>query len=464
MSSAGKKGGAGGIALGYGVHIERSRNTLKADFWAELERVKDVFEQSTTMNVAFEAIVDEILRPGLYQIGDTTKPANPIEYVFVTDILKNLVMYGYSTYKQVDVSGEKIYQVPDGAEVSIKFNNKKNKWVADKKNKYDAFKPDNQNSKSGNFFNEDGENGDDEELQIVILSPPTEFGPVSFAHRTLPEALRMERFMHYMELRDIHNSARECFVTVDNNAIATSNTGMPWMSSSVPSGAALAMGDYNSLVENRVEMLRQLKESTQMRRAESGAMGTVGLGLRTNMRSQAHIEMDITDGHRADEAAHMRGREAELQFMMRLGHRVLQSMGVPPQQIGETPSAERAAGAERSTGAAIEAFASRCKHFRVVIEPALAVAGLRFGNVTRADAFERLFPLVTTDAAIEMMSGLFQVEPGLFDREAVEEMQTLKRSMGARGDAVKNEAEPKKRQKTNYEKQVTIEQKAQPAV
>ena len=431
---------------------------MKQQFWDELSRVRDIFEQNSTMAVAFEAIVDEILRPGLYK-SDSTEPADPIEYVFVTDILKNLVLYGYSTFKRVDVKGSAAYQVPDGAEVSVKFNADENRWVADKKNKYDFA-----NIAEIGETDKHDDDDDDEDLEVVIISPPTENGPVSFAHRTLPEALRMERFMHHMELRDIHNSRRECFVTVDNNAISTSNTGMPWMHSSMPSGAALATGDYNSLVENRIEMLRALKESTQIRRFESGQGGTVGLGLRSNARAAPHIELDITDGHRQDECSHLRGREAELQFLLRLGHRVLQAMGVPPQQIGETPSAERAAGAERSTGAAIEAFASRCKHFRVVIAPALSTAGLRFGNVTRADAFERLFPLVTTDAAIEMMSGLFQVEESLFDRAAVKEMQTLKRSMGNRGDAVKNEAEPKKRQKTSYEKQVTIQEKAQPSV
>lgn len=428
---------------------------MKEQFWDELARVKDIFEQNSTMAVAFEAIVDEILRPGLYK-ADSTDPADPIEYVFVTDILKNLVLYGYSTYKRVDVKGSAAYQVPDGSEVSVKFDPDENRWKADKKNKFDFVKSITKGGKA------DDEN-DEDDLNVVIISPPTENGPVSFAHRTLPEALRMERFMHHMELRDIHNSRRECFVTVDNNAISTSNTGMPWMHSSMPAGSALASGGYNELVENRMEMLRALKESTQIRRFESGQGGTVGLGLRSNARVAPHIELDITDGHHQDECTHMRGREAELQFLLRLGHRVLQAMGVPPQQIGETPSAERAAGAERSTGAAIEAFASRCKHFRVVIAPALETAGLRFGNVTRADAFERLFPLVTTDAAIEMMSGLFQVDEGLFNREAVEEMQTLKRSMGSRGDAIKNEAEPQKRKKTSYEKQVTIEEKAQPS-
>jgi len=429
---------------------------MKQLFWDELGRVKDIFEQNSTMAIAFEAIVDEILRPGLYK-KDSTEPADPTEYVFVNDILKNLVVYGYSTFKRVDKNGTVAYQVPDGSEVSVKFDTETNKWTADKKNKYDFLE-------NHNFAKESDAEEDEADLDVVIISPPTENGPVSFAHRTMPEALRMERFMHHMEIRDIHNSRRECYVTVDNNAISTTGTGMPWLNSSLPTGSAIASGDYNSLVENRIEMLRALKESTQIRRFESGQGGTVGLGLRSNGRVAPHIELDITDGHRQEECSHLRGREAELQFLMRLGHRVLQSMGVPPQQIGETPSAERAAGAERSTGAAIEAFASRCKHFRVVIAPALEVSNLRFGNVTRADAFERLFPMVTTKAAIEMMSGLFQVEETLFDKDAVEEMQALKRSMGKRGDAVKNEAEPQKRQKTSYEKQVTVEEKAQPSV
>lgn len=444
------------------MHIERSRNTVKSKFWAELERVKDIFEQNTTMHIAFEAIVDEILRPGLYK-KESTEPADPIQYVFVNDILRNLVVFGYSTYKKIEVGKENVmYQVPDGSDVSVKFDSESNKWVADKKNSFADITS--QGTTGKNDFLLETNAGDEEELNVVILTPPTEFGPVSCAHRTIPEALRMERFMHHLELRDKHNSHRETFVTVDNSAVATSNSGMPWMGSSMPSGSALATGDYTSLVENRIEMLRALKDSTELRRKESGARGTVGMGLRTIMNENQHLELDITDGHRQEECRHMRGREAELQFLMRLGHRVLQSMGVPPQQIGETPSSERAAGAERSTGAAIEAFASRCKHFRAVIAPVLEMAGLRFGNVTRADAFERLFPMVTTDAAIEMMSGLFQVDPELFDHEAVKEMQTLKRSMGSRGDAVKNSDEPQKRKKTSYEKQVTVEEKAQPSV
>lgn len=444
------------------MHIERCRNTVKSLFWDELAKVKDIFEQNTTMHVALEAIMDEILRPGLYKIG-SLEPANPMQYVFVNDIVKNLILYGYSAFKKAEGKGEPVFQVPDGAEVSIKFSQKEKKWKADKKNKFSFMESDVKN----HAINEDFdlvEEDDENDLEVVILSPPTENGPVSFVHRSMPEALRLERFMHHMEVRDLHNASREVYVTVDNNAVSASNTGAPWLSSAIPTGAAIATGDYNSLVENRIEMLRQLKESTQIRRAESSASGTVGLGLRTTAAAKPHLELDITDGHRPEECSHMRGREAELQFLMRLSHRVLQAMGVPPQQIGETPSAERAAGAERSTGAAIEAFASRCKHFRVVLAPALEVAGLRFGNVTRADAFERLFPMVKTEAAIEMMSGLFQVETNLFDEESVKEMQALKRSMGSRGDAAQKSGEPQKRQKTAYEKQVTIEQKAQPSV
>lgn len=462
MSAAGQSGGAGRIALGYDVHIERCRNTVKTLFWDELAKVKDIFEQNTTMNVALEAVMDEILRPGLYK-NQTLEPASPMQYVFVNDIVKNLILYGYSAFKKAEGKGEHVFQVPDGSEVSIKFSQKEQKWVADRKNKFSII----ESESKGHSVNDDFDlvdEDEEEDLDVVILSPPTESGPVSFVHRSMPEALRLERFMHHMETRDLHNATRECYVSVDNNAVSVTNTGAPWMSSAIPTGAAIATGDYNSLVENRIDMLRQLKESTQIRRAESGAGGTVGLGLRSAFSRKPHIELDITDGHRAEECGHMRGREAELQFLMRLSHRVLQAMGVPPQQIGETPSAERAAGAERSTGAAIEAFASRCKHFRVVLAPALKTAGLRFGNVTRADAFERLFPMVKTEAAIEMMSGLFQVETSLFDEESVKEMQSLKRNMGSRGDAAQKSGEPQKRQKTAYEKQVTVEQKAQPAV
>ena len=147
-------------------------HSVQLSYWARLEEIENLYDDCAELQIAQEAYWDEISRPGLRKKG-SRKPNNVVPsaaFSFLQDTCRNLFLYGYSVYRQLEKSGEFI--VPSGARVSIRFDKDKEKWVADSQRSTSVLHP---------------PAPDDNEYTIIILSPPTEEGPISLAAAAVPE-------------------------------------------------------------------------------------------------------------------------------------------------------------------------------------------------------------------------------------------------------------------------------------
>ena len=146
---------------------------------------------------------------------------------------------------------------------------------------------------------------------------------------------------------------------------------------------------------------------------------------------------------------------------------MLLGYGVRPRSglCQETPSSERVSGAERSTGHALEAFAQRAQQMRNMIRPAVKACGLEFGKRMRPDMFERIYPLMKPESAVDVLSQMFVVTPEDFDVEAVAEDQAARRSCGKNKKRPAEESDNEEEErKTNYAKHADVEKRAEPPV
>lgn len=397
-----------------------------------------MYSTCVELQVAQEAYWDEISRPGLRRKGSrrlgTMIPAPALN--FLQDTCRNLFLYGYSLYRVLGKSGE--FVVPSGAEVSIRFDPDEEKWVPDARRARNVLHPPSSN---------------DEEYTIIILAPPSEHGPTSFANAAMPEARRLLQMRRLADTREKFNSIPAVYATVDNNAMSTD-------SGIVAAGQRDNDTDtYEDLIKQRARYLKQAKEATDTLNTERSGRGRVGAGIEP-AKGGMHIEYYVADGRRAEQVRHLHGPADELHSLLKQRHIVLQAAGCPAQAVGETPSSERVSGAERSTGHALEAFTQRAQQMRNMIMPAVKACGLEFGKRMRPDMFERIYPLMKPEAAVQVLSQMFIVTEEDFDLEAVAEDQAGRRSGGS---AKRSAEEPPEERKTNYKRHADVEKRAEPA-
>ncbi len=127
--------------------------------------------------------------------GLATEDNDPVKsglLITIVDLIKNLVLYGYSCYRILGYKGDEeetaVVQVPSGREMPIRFSSKKLRWVPDHVSR--------RQETVGDFFSadvgsdEDTDDEDDDESnpfrwQTVVWMPPTESRCTSFAAQAL---------------------------------------------------------------------------------------------------------------------------------------------------------------------------------------------------------------------------------------------------------------------------------------
>jgi hypothetical protein len=99
---------------------------------------------------------------------------------------------------------------------------------------------------------------------------------------------------------------------------------------------------------------------------------------------------------------------------------------------------------------------------RNMIRPAVKACGLEFGKRMRPDMFERIYPLMKPESAVEVLSQMFVVTPDDFDVGAVAEDQAARRAGGGGKKRAAEESPPEER-KTSYTKHADVEKRAEPS-
>lgn len=227
--------------------------------------------------MAQEAYWDEVVRPGLVKRASTkTEHVVPPPVMhFLHHTAKNLFIYGYSVHRRL-AGGE--YVVPSGSELSVRFDCETERWVADT-------------------------DKDAEDFTVVILFPPTERTPVSYATAALDEIIRLNEMHERRAKRDAYNSNPTVFATVDRHAMDTSKGVV-----AVPAQAARpGVEDYADLIDRRSDILRRSTEATETLNRERRGYGQVGGGIQ-RPAAQEHTTYYVDDGRRAEQARHLHGR------------------------------------------------------------------------------------------------------------------------------------------------------------
>ena len=409
-------------ALSRAVGIGR-RNRGDARYTARLKLIEDTYADSAELQIAQEAYWDEVMRPGINKRGSakTNQPIPAPFLHFLHNVIRNIFLFGYSAYRKLP-GGE--FVVPSGAQLSIRFDLDLEEWVADAEYA--------------------------EEFSVIVFSPPTEKGPVSFAAAALVEIIRLNEMHERRTNRDAYNSRPTVFATIDHNAMDTHKGVL-----ATNKAGDASTKSYDDLIETRAEILRKSKEATDTLNRERCGQGRVGAGIEKPV-CQSHVEYYVADGRRAEQARHLHGPADELHAIIKQRHISLQAAGVPPQVIGETPTSERVSGAERSTGQAIEAFTQRCKEIRDALTPILRENNQVWGSKMRPDNFERVYHLVTPEAAVRIMSQMFMIDKADFDLAAVTEDQQTRRGIKRAGNG--------EERKDSYTKHAAVESRAQPAL
>lgn len=145
--------------------------------------------------MSVNAYINSILATGL-----TTSDGSPARGMLLTtvvDIIRNLVLYGFSCYRILALPGGAgrempVVQVPSGKEMPVRFSPKLLRWVPDHKSRrrgtaIELF------DTGGNSDDSDSDDEDDPfRWQTIVWMPPTESRCTSFAAQAYHDSVRIE--------------------------------------------------------------------------------------------------------------------------------------------------------------------------------------------------------------------------------------------------------------------------------
>lgn len=94
----------------------------------------NAYASNPTESVAVNAYINAILSTDL-RLSDSGAPARGMVLTAVVDLIKNLVLYGYSCFRMLSTEipddGNVPIQIPSGAAMPVRFSSKRLRWVPD---------------------------------------------------------------------------------------------------------------------------------------------------------------------------------------------------------------------------------------------------------------------------------------------------------------------------------------------
>ena len=135
----------------------------------------------------------------------------------------------------------------------------------------------------------------------------------------------------------------------------------------------------------------------------------------------------------------------------------LESFGVAPQFVGESVSAERVGSNAQSTSKAMEMFQQRARILRDQLP--IDLLGLEWVNRPQINVFERVFPILTPDAALDLTAAVYGVSSDMLDVERIKRQQDSMLGDANKGTAPTNAPEglktEQRKHKTDTDKEIT---------
>lgn len=482
-SSAPRGGGARGSAgNGRLIGLGLRRGSAQREFVEHCNAVTELYENSGIQTVAVGAYQNAINSTGL-RFSKSKEPARGMVTTAINDIVKNLCIYGYSCYRIIPTTArvgvdEIPVQVPSGCQMAVRFSGNRARWVPDvaRGNVAESVLPDLGPTYTDGYNSDDTDDDEDEEgsWQCIVVNPPTETRLTSYAAQSYNDAVRIERILKNVETRDSFNSTPHCYTTINEQELTAKGRagGQVFLKSGLDidphtGEEGMTRGlDYKELLASRAAVLRGLAENTDRSHRASaiadGAYANTGTGLRGNTflpdeSDTGHKELCITDGRRATPVAPLHSPENIVQLITRLRLNVLQSFGCSPQWVGESVSAERVGSNAQSTSNSMRIFELRAAMLRDMLP--VAKFGLEWMYRPAVNVLERVFPLLKTEQAVDMVASVYRIDAASIDPDRIKRQQDAmlgdKGGTTAPANAPEQLKTEKRRRKTEVEKEVT---------
>ena len=272
----------------------------------------------------------------------------------------------------------------------------------------------------------------------------------SACSRSYLDALRQQALERQYLQRDRFNAAPAAFTSISKDIGNTSGNQRTWFrdvnmeTSSRLAGATgppARSSDFDALISNRADTLKRLSENTAAERRlhEKDNHDIPEDGIDLELR---HREYVLTDGKTpTDTKALMSCTDAIFQYN-RCRHSVLASMGVPAQAIGESVNTERNAANNRQFETAMVLFQATVRRMRQCINEILATVSpsrfpMSYAHMTPT-VIDALAPILTTDAMLDGLCGIYDLPASSFDKEKISVFQEA--MLTASGGDIKDRA------------------------
>ena len=311
----------------------------------QLNAVYDAYEKSPEYKLAVETWCSEILRGGV-SIEDDSKFDEARFSEIVTSIVRQLVLVGFSVLDR-----KTLYAKPRAI---IRWDQQKAVWTTPEKE--DIF---------------------------CIVSAPVGFSSDGGGSTVLtsPGVAALPIFEQISELisnhlkRDAFNSTPAMYTT-PNPQLSTGDLVTPSFIAPRSSGPNAPQPDETT-VDRRYELLMALQGKTHELRRFSRAPLTAGGGFPEARQNSLHTEYMLTDGQvSASEARHLASSVSDhVRLYSKIRQVLLQTLGVPPQVLGENVNSERLAGSAEITDQAVRLHALQVTKYRETINRLLEFTG-----------------------------------------------------------------------------------------
>ena len=381
------------------------------------------YDRCALQQLATNTIVADLLKDRLEWCTDSGQCMNDPVPFWVTSVLKEavrlLVICGWVVWR---VLPNGLLQVASPDEITIQYDPSQFEWAPV--------------ALSEGLSSEDG-------WRVAFTAMPkpslatARVQRVSIAHmrsaavRSWHECNRAMQIENHWLTRDRHNSAPAVYTTIGATMGLSMNravSGHTLASEHGPQFGRPGVGDFNDLVHRRAANRALMEDLSEGDRNRLQAQAQFA-GYELTTDTSAHAEHVITDGRAHTEAKTLNSLADSGYVYNRSRHNALNLMDCPPQALGESVNSERTAANHAQYATALSTFRSTVNLYRGALQEMFAGGStngvrLTFKKCLGPADLDKLMPMLTTDAAVDMLACTYDLPVKMFDRDLVEGLQT----------------------------------------
>ena len=337
---------------------------------SQIDEVIDAFTKSPEYRLSIDTWFSEVIRGGIVIEPDSKFDETHFTEL-ISGIVRQLVLVGFCV---IDIKNLKVK-----SRTTITWDVQRRSWSA----------------------------GAEDDTTICIVSPPVAIGNgdgltlTSFGAAALPIYKHFDGLIKHSQKRDAFNSMPSLYTTPNPN-IGNGDIVRPaFITTRGPGG--VDQPDHTT-VGRRYELLENLMERSRELRTFSRTPLVTGGGF-PEAKETVHNEFLVTDGQvMATEARHLQAPVGDFnRLFSKLRQMLLQTLGVPPQTLGENVNSERLAGSAAISNQALRLHAQRVAYYRDQINKTLEEYGctirpfvqesdvIKYALLFRADVHRELF-------------------------------------------------------------------------